>query len=350
MPAGAPAAEALVPGPRGAARGPRLRGPACSSPAVDARSPGGAGRRGHRLAAGGDIPYACFLACAAVAAAPALVGGWRLGGVEVCAEQVARTSTRSVPARRAGARRGGRRRPRRAVGHARAPGPRGRRGSLPPRAGRSTQAPCSSSPATGRRGSRASAAPTASSRAATGARPSRSGPAARRRSTPPCRAGDLPVRRYLDDVVAHEARSPASRAQQAPAPRAQAPATSGVPVPGAKAGSSTSMSNPQVGRPRGSDALADPAPVLLRRPPSAARGRGRFPKAPRARLVEVGRRVQRAAHARQQRAVRVRPHSSSSARRNGVPWRFLAVAPVPGVGVGVEQDDADRACWVVVSD
>ena len=71
-----PARAAL--GRRPGRRGRRLR-----RRRVDARLPGGA--RGWRAPA--DLPFAGFSAGAAVAAARAIVGGWRLGDREVCAEE-----------------------------------------------------------------------------------------------------------------------------------------------------------------------------------------------------------------------------------------------------------------------
>ena len=122
---------------------------------------------------------------------------------------------------------------------------------------------------------------------------------------------------------------PRQRAQEARAPRAGSrPATSGVPVAGANAGSITSMSKLKERRPV-ADALADALRVLGRASSARSSSHADHSKPHLARLVEVARGVQRPAHAGQQRALRAeqrppRPRAGtacrgSSARRSTRP-------------------------------
>jgi hypothetical protein len=90
------------------------------------------------------------------------------------------------------------------------------------------------------------------------------------------------------------------------------------------------------------DASTHPAPVLLPRP-GAQLVAGDDLEAPVAWLVEVGRGVQRAAHAGQERAPGIdQPLLERAPERRPVEVA-LAVVGVPRVGMRVEQDDPDRA-------
>ena len=168
-------------------------------------------------------------------------------------------------------------------------------------------------------------------------------PAARRRSTPPAaRSADL-VRRTRARPRRRRSRrttSPASARRNASASCGSSPATSGVPVAGANAGSITSMSNDRYsGSVAG--ALADEPPVVgrIERPERVAR---QDLEAPAAWLVEVGRRVERTAHPGQRRALRRDQALLQRAPERRAVEVALAVVLVPGVGMGVEQDEPER--------
>ena len=148
------------------------------------------------------------------------------------------------------------------------------------------------------------------------------------------------LRRHLHDVVAHEL-DPGERPQEGQRLVRQQPADLGR----ARARREGGVEHVDVERQERRPArqpLAHAPPVLLRRP-AAQLVAGHDLEPPPARLVEVGRRVQRPAHAGQQRPLgRDQPLLERAPERRAVEVA-LAVVAVPGVGVGVEQDDAERA-------
>ena len=160
-------------------------------------------------------------------------------------------------------------------------------------------------------------------------RPARSSRPARRRAATP-RPRRSPVNRM-----------PASARTSASASRGSSPATSGVPVPGANAGSITSMSKLK-------NAGASPTRSRTRRAYSAgsiarSSSSATTSKPSRARLGEVGGGVERAAHAGQQRALRAQQPLLDRAPERRAVEVALAVVLVPRVGVRVEQHQRHRA-------
>ena len=134
---------------------------------------------------------------------------------------------------------------------------------------------------------------------------------------------------------------PASARIKARASRGVRPPTSGVPVAGANAGSITSMS-----KLRYAGAVADArahTPRVVRRSTFALQ---LLPcdhlEAQLARRGEVVCRIERAAHARQQRALRREQSLLHRAPERGAVEVALAVVVVPGVGVRIEQHQRDR--------